>query len=59
MELTNKEGIEQVFVIKTEEIDFFGAMVRGKQGKSAVNGRVWFEDGTRWYFHSQGGNQRG
>ncbi|MBW2056136.1 MAG: hypothetical protein JRH07_02065 [Deltaproteobacteria bacterium] len=54
---TDREGIEEVFVIKTEEIDFFGALVREKGGKSAVSGRVWFRGGTRWYFASRGGER--
>ena len=51
MVLSNQKGIEEIFVIKTEEIDFFGALVKEKGGNSAVNGRVWFQDGTRRYFH--------
>jgi len=57
MELSNEQEIEEVFVIKTDEIEFFGAMVREKQGKSAVNGRVWFRDGTWWYFQSSAGQR--
>ena len=55
--LSNQQGIEEVFVIKSEDIEFFGAMIRKKGGESAVNGRVWFKDGTRWYFHSPAGNR--
>jgi len=57
MALSSHRGIEEVFVIKTEEIDFFGALVKEKERRSAVNGRVWFKDGTRWYFHSPAGNR--
>lgn len=59
MGLSNQQGIEEVFVIKTEEIDFFGALVKEKEGRSAVNGRVWFRDGTRWHFQSPAGNRVG
>lgn len=54
---SNPQGIEEIFVVKTEEIDFFGAMVRETEGTSGVNGRVWFRDGTRWYFKSLAGDR--
>ena len=59
LESLDPQGIEEIFVIKTQEIDFFGAMVREKGGKSAVNGRVCFPDGTHWYFQSSNGNRSG
>ena len=48
---SDQEGIEEVFVIQTDAIDFFGALVKEKAGKSVVHGRMRFQDGTRWYFH--------
>ena len=57
MLFSEEKGIEEVFMIKTEAIDFFGALVKEKGGKSVVNGRVWFQDGNRWYFYSPEGEQ--
>jgi len=51
MVLSKREGIQEVFVIKAEAIDFFGALVKEQEGKSAVNGRIRFKDGARWYFN--------
>jgi hypothetical protein len=56
---SNKQGIEEVFVIQTEAIDFFAAIVKEAGGKSAVNGRVRFQDGRSWYFTSQLGDRAG
>jgi len=57
MALSNQQGIEEVFIIKTKEIDLFGAMVRDQEGRSMVNGRVWFQDGTWRYFNSLPGKR--
>jgi hypothetical protein len=57
MALSNREGIEEVFVVKSEKIDFFGALVKEKGGESAVNGRIKFPDGTRWYFSHPTGDR--
>lgn len=52
MALAGEQGIEEVFVIKTEAVDFLGAIIIEKDGKPGVRGRVWFGDGTRWCFAS-------
>ncbi len=44
--------IREVFIIKTEEIDVFGAIVRKSDGGIRVTGRVLFRDGTYWGFDS-------
>jgi len=54
---SHQRGIEEAFVIETEAIDFFGALVQEKEGLPAVNGRVRFRDGTRWYFQSSKGDR--
>jgi Leu/Phe-tRNA-protein transferase len=51
MESSDQEGIEEVFAIQTDAIDFFGALVKEKAGKSGVHGRILFQDGKQWYFH--------
>ncbi|NIQ37564.1 MAG: hypothetical protein GTN81_03100 [Proteobacteria bacterium] len=56
MELSSPREIEEVFVIKTRAIDFLGVMVKEKQGKSMITGRVCFQDGTAWHFQSQSGD---
>ena len=57
MVLSNREGIEEVFVIKTEKIDLFGALIKEKGGEAALNGRIRFPDGTRWYFSHPAGDR--
>lgn len=57
MTISNQHGIEEVFVIKTEDIDFLGAMIREQGGGSAVKGIVSFLDGTQWYFRSSADNR--
>jgi len=52
MDNPDQQGIEEAYVITTNEIDFFGAIVREKEGTTSVNGRVLFQDGTWWYFSS-------
>jgi hypothetical protein len=59
MQQAKQAGIKEIFVIKTEKIDFFGAMVGHKHGQSAVHGRVRFPDGARWFFESQPGDHAG
>jgi hypothetical protein len=59
MEISNRHRIEDAFVVKTEAIDFFGMMVTDREGKSSVNGRVCFRDGTQWHFQSQKGDSAG
>jgi hypothetical protein len=56
MDISNREGIQELFVIETEKIDFFGALARDRGGRAVVNGRVRFQDGTRWCFHSLPGD---
>ncbi len=52
-----KEGIEEVFVIKTKQIDFFGALVRLKKGGVSAQGRVKFDLDKQWYFHLPTGDR--
>jgi hypothetical protein len=54
--LSHPEGIQELFVIQNERIDFFGALARERGGRAVVNGRVRFPDGTQWYFHSLPGD---
>ena len=44
------EGIEEIFVIKTEAVNFFGALVKIQKGLTAAHGHVRFQDGKEWYF---------
>jgi hypothetical protein len=55
MESTDKTGLQEVFMIKTDTIDFFAALVRGEGGQSMINGRVAYGDGTISVFHSPAG----
>ncbi len=59
MEVSNQQGIEEVFVIKTGEIDFFGALIKENGGRSAVNGKVRFRDGSSLYFRGPNGERNG
>jgi hypothetical protein len=55
MESTNKTGLQEVFMIKTDTIDFFAALVRKEGGMCMINGRVAYGDGTISVFHSPDG----
>jgi hypothetical protein len=57
MESLNREGIEEVFVIQTDTIDFFAALIKAKAGKSKVHGRIQYQDGSRHYFHYPAGER--
>jgi hypothetical protein len=57
MTSSNPKEIEEVFLIQTDAIDFFGALVKEKAGESVVDGRIRFQDGTRWYFHYSAGER--
>ena len=59
MQQSKQRGIKEIFVIKTDQIDFFGVMVGHGHGQSAVHGRVRFRDGTRWSFQSPPGDHVG
>lgn len=50
MQPSKQPGIKEIFLIKTSQIDFFGVMVGHNRGRSAVQGRVRFPDGTGWSF---------
>ena len=54
---SNPKEIEEVFVIQTEAIDFFGALAKEKGGKFVVHGRVRFHDKEQWAFHSPAGER--
>jgi len=46
-----QEGIKEIFVVKSESIDLFGAMVLKEGVFYEIYGRVRFQDGKVWYFH--------
>jgi len=46
-----QEGIKEIFVVKSERIDLFGAMVLKQGPLYEIYGRVRFQDGKVWYFH--------
>jgi hypothetical protein len=52
-----KDIVQEVFVIKTDRIEFLGKMVRKGCGGWEVNGEVLFRDGTHWSFASPEGEQ--
>jgi hypothetical protein len=56
MQESGQPGIKEIFVIKTDQIEFFGVMVGHRRGRSAVQGGVRFPDGTRWSFQSPPGD---
>lgn len=45
--------IEEVFMIKTDEIGFVGIMAKEKEGNYEVHGRVFWTNGVMYYFHHQ------
>jgi hypothetical protein len=49
---TTQGKIKEVFLIKTDDIDFFAALVKDKGGKTTVKGRIRYKDGTHSIFHS-------
>jgi hypothetical protein len=55
MESLSRTGLQEVFLIKTDGIDFFAALVRKKGGMSMINGKVAYGDGTTSVFHSPAG----
>ena len=57
MTRSNRKGIEEVFVIQTEAIDFFGALTKEKAGKFVVYGRVRFHDREERFFQSPAGER--
>jgi len=59
MQESKEPGIREVFVIKTNQIDFLGVMVGHDRDRSAVQGRVTFPDGARWSFQSPPGDHAG
>jgi hypothetical protein len=50
----DQKEIEEVFVIKTKDINFVGTLFREGRGYAKVYGHVWFRDGTGWGFHRSG-----
>lgn len=62
MEQRPEEGIQgeilEVFVIQTEEIDFFGALVRKNRGRFVVSGKVLYPNGKRRFFFSPEGEEK-
>ena len=57
MTRSNPKEIEEVFVIQTEAIGFFGALGKEKGGEFVVYGRVRFHDKEQWAFHSPAGER--
>ena len=48
--MVGDEGIEEIFVIKTKYVNFFGALVKMEHGLTSAHGSVRFDDGKEWYF---------
>jgi hypothetical protein len=47
-----QRAIEGAFIIKNEEIDLFGAMVKGKAGNREVHGRVLIGNSVLLFHHT-------
>jgi hypothetical protein len=54
---SNEKGVEEVFAIKTNEIDFFAALVREESKQFSITGKVRFQDGRVWRFHHPSDNR--
>ena len=59
METKIGTGLQEMFLIKTEAIDFFATLVGEKGGNCIVNGRVRYGDGTFSFFRSPAGELDG
>jgi len=57
MHRTRGEGIEEVFIVQTEGVDFLATLVRLSEDRVLANGRVLFEDGSRWFLESPEGER--
>ena len=52
------EGIEEIFVVRNESIDFFGALVKEGDGNWTVKGMARFCDGETLTFHHPSGDRK-
>ena len=57
MQHARGEGIEEVFIVRTEAVDFLATLVRLNEDRVLANGRVLFEDGSRWFLESPEGER--
>jgi hypothetical protein len=57
MQDSKGEGIEEVFIVQTEAVDFLATLVRLSEGRVLANGRVLFQDGSRWILESPEGER--
>ena len=57
MQHTRGEGIEEVFIVRTEAIDFLATLVRLSEDRVLANGRVLFQDGSQWFLESPEGER--
>ena len=46
-----RNGVEEIFIIKTEQIDFFGAVIKNQDGNSEVYGKVSFGEEMCFFRH--------
>jgi hypothetical protein len=59
MAIHKSTGLQEIFIIKTDAIDFFATLVAEEGGNCIVNGRVKFGDGTFSFFRSPAGEHDG
>jgi hypothetical protein len=57
MQHTRGEGIEEVFVVQTEKVDFLATLVKLSEDQVLAHGRVLFADGSRWHLESPEGER--
>jgi hypothetical protein len=57
MQDTKGEGIEEVFIVQTVAFDFLATLVRLSEDRVLANGRVLFQDGSRWILESPEGER--
>ncbi len=52
-----QEFVQEVFLVKTDRIDFLGKIVRRRDGATEVKGEVLFRDGSHLAFGSPTGKE--
>lgn len=57
MQHTKGKGILEVFIVQTETVDFLAILVKLSDDRVLANGRVLFEDGSRWLLQSTEGER--
>ncbi len=57
MNIPKESRIEEVFIIKNDEIDFLGTIINARENKSQIYGRIWLPNSKPIVFYSTKGRQ--